>query len=135
MWISCATFRTFSSHKAARPRKNAKNHLDKRSYVTAFVEKLFAEESICEQTRLINLHVKMKPNDANQAMGRKRGEDHLDVYAALAAMTEDERGHFDTLWQKASSTHVEAEVCRRQNASMAERGPGRWCGAGGQARA
>eukprot|EP00972_Heterocapsa_arctica_P045354 6694652-Heterocapsa_arctica.AAC.1 len=62
----------------------------------------------------------MKPCDMNQAMRRNRGETHPDVYATLAAMTEEERGHFDTLWQKASEAHVEAEVCRRQNASMAE---------------
>ena len=103
MWLTLPTFRLLCEYVGGRPVKNAKKRFDKRSYVVAVVERLFADEPESERRRLIELHSKMKPSDAHRPPTRSgRGADHPDVYAALASMGEEEREVFDKLWQQAS---------------------------------
>ena len=112
MWITAATFKLIAQQSGATPRRNAKNRFDKRSYVTAVVEALFPEELEAEQERLIELHCNMKPSTQLPWKSTRRGADDPDLYAALAAMSEEGRQQFEGLWRQAG----EAEHDRQQNA-------------------
>jgi len=115
MWITSTTFKHIAEHVRGQPRRNSKNRFDKRSYVAAAVEVLFAEELETEQNRLIELHCNMKPTTHLTWKTPRRGADDPDVYAALAAMGEEDRVQFEGLWRQAE----EAEHARQQTAANA----------------
>ena len=58
------------------------------------LQTLFPEELEAEQERLIELHCNMKPSTQLSWKSTRRGADNPDVYAALAAMGEEDRQQF-----------------------------------------